>query len=193
MRPIADDVVGGYNEFIDQQRQAPGDLTATLVEFNSLEPFHVIYSERPATRIYDLTREQYRPGGSTPLFDPVARLIGLIDRTDRAGVDQVVAIVTDGLKNTSREHTFADVTRLIAERTERGWAFVYLAAGFDAFEQGQRMRLDTVGQWKSDPDGVKNMWKDVGGNLISYRTKAELARAYARKKFLDQVEEEDRQ
>ena len=110
--------------------------------------------------------------------------------TDRADVDQVVAIVTDGLENASREHTFADVTRLIAERTERGWAFMYLAAGFDAFEQGQRMRFDTVGRWKSDPEGVKEMWKDVGGNLISYRTKAELAREYARRKFLEQVEED---
>ena len=52
------------------------------------------------------------------------------------------------------------------------------------------MRFDTVGRWKSDPDGVKKMWKDVGGNLTSYRTKTEMAREYARKKFLDQVDED---
>ena len=38
------------------------------------------------------------------------------------------------------------------------------------------MRFDTVGRRKSYPDGVKNMWKDAGGNLIFYRASAELAR-----------------
>ena len=46
MQNIASDVVGGYNIFIQKQKEAPGEAVFTLVQFDSENPQEVIHDAK---------------------------------------------------------------------------------------------------------------------------------------------------
>ena len=71
MEPIRDDIIGGFNSFLEQQKAEPGHATLTLVQFDSEDPYEVIHSFEPLDEIPKLSRETFIPRASTPLFDAV--------------------------------------------------------------------------------------------------------------------------
>lgn len=76
------DVVDGYNGFVAEQREKPGECVLTLVQLDSDDPYEVIHDAvlSPSGRSpTDLTPQQYRPRGMTPLRHsggPSSRLRG---------------------------------------------------------------------------------------------------------------------
>lgn len=61
MESIRDDTIGGFNVFLGRQKVEPGTATLTLVQFDSQDPYEVIYRFRPIDEIPELTRETYVP------------------------------------------------------------------------------------------------------------------------------------
>ena len=49
MASIADDIVGGFNTFIEEQRKEEGKARVTLVQFDSGDPFEVLIDGRDDT------------------------------------------------------------------------------------------------------------------------------------------------
>ena len=132
MASIADDIVGGFNEYLAEQRQVEGRVRVTLAQFDSQDPFEVLISGVDLREVTDLDRSEYRPRGSTPLFDAIGRMIAKIDADSAAysevgapEEDQVVLIVTDGYENASREYSRQMIFDLIETRRSRGWVFVF--------------------------------------------------------------------
>lgn len=87
----------------------------------------------------------------------------------------IVVIVTDGQENASREHTYADVTRLTSEYEEKGWTFIYLGANQDAWATGLTLGLSGgyTGQsvnYTSTPTGVVSALRSVGVDSVSLLT-----------------------
>ena len=56
MEAIRDDTIGGYNAFLESQRQEPGTATMTLVQFDSGDPYEVIHQFTPLDNVPQLTR-----------------------------------------------------------------------------------------------------------------------------------------
>jgi hypothetical protein len=52
-----------------------------------------------------------------------------------------ICIQTDGLENSSREHSWDELKRLVAEKIEKGWQFNFMGTGIDAYDQGARMGI----------------------------------------------------
>lgn len=69
----------------------------------------------------------------TALYDAIGRGIG---EASRRGVNRkvIVAILTDGYENSSKEVTRQQVTDMISKYEASGWVFIFLAAGFSQFE-----------------------------------------------------------
>ncbi len=44
MQSIRDDVIGGFNSFLAEQQEASGTASLTLVQFDSQDPFEVLYA-----------------------------------------------------------------------------------------------------------------------------------------------------
>jgi Mg-chelatase subunit ChlD len=186
MATIADDIVGGFNEYLAEQRQVEGRVRVTLAQFDSQDPFEVLINGVSLGEVTDLDRSSYRPRGSTPLFDAIGRMIAKIDADSSARSevgaleeDQVMLIVTDGLENASREYSRQMIFDLIEARRSRGWVFVFLGANQDAFAEGHRMAFSQANSanWTASPEGSKEMWKD-----LSYSTSAHRAKSVARRK-----------
>jgi Mg-chelatase subunit ChlD len=140
MEAIRSDVVGAFNAFVHDQQQLPGECRLTLVQFD--DEYEVVCRARPIAEVPDLNHDSFVPRGSTALLDAIGRTIRELDKrlVDEGGPDRevraLVAILTDGLENASTDFKRDDVFRMIKERTEQGWAFLFLAANQDAIAEG---------------------------------------------------------
>ncbi len=145
MQPLAADAIGGFNAFLAGQRALPGAARLTLVLFD--HEYLVPYGRVPLADVPDLDERTYVPRGSTALLDALGRaLTGLAERIGAGPAAEhpakvIVAVLTDGAENASREWTFARVSDLIKARQAAGWEFVFLAANQDAFAAASRVGI----------------------------------------------------
>jgi len=109
MESIRDDTIGGFNAFLNEQKQQPGKATLTLVQFDSQDPYEVIHQVKTIQEVSELTRETYVPRASTPLLDAIGRGINDLEKSvaDMKEGDRpskvVFVVITDGQENASRE------------------------------------------------------------------------------------------
>ena len=174
MESIRTDIEGGFAAFVEEQRATPGECRVTLAQFDT--EYQVVYADRPVTDIGPLVLQ---PRGTTALLDSMARLIvdsgsrlAELAEDQRPGI-VIVAIMTDGLENASREWTHAAVKKLVEHHTTTyGWQFLYMGADQDAIEVGSRMGIPaaqsvTYGRGKS-----REAMQNMSSKLASSRRRA---------------------
>ena len=187
MEVIRDDTIGGFNAFVEEQKAQPGAATLTLVQFDSQDSYEVVLRNVPIAEVPQLTRETYVPRAATPLLDAIGR--GIVDleyslaimpeseRPERV----VMAIITDGQENASREFCKDDIERLIKGKQDLGWQFVFLSADLESFDdaasvgipQGSRLFYQatssgTTDAWKALTDAT-NLYRTGKGKLFQFR------------------------
>lgn len=136
MEAICEDAIGGFNRFLREQKEQPGEARLTLALFS--EGYELRYNAAPIADVAELTKYTYRPGGSTALLDAIGRTVTEARARIKGGwgrPDKVVClIVTDGHENASQEWTNQRIRALTKEaEAEHGWEFVYIGANQDAF------------------------------------------------------------
>ena len=146
MESICDDTIGGLNAFVEQQKAGFGEATLTLVQFDSQDPYEVIHHFMPIGDVPALTRQTYVPRGSTPLLDALGRGINDIEASigklndDERPEKVIIAVITDGQENSSREFSKEQVEKMIKSKSsEAGWEFMFLSADLNAIEDAQRL------------------------------------------------------
>jgi len=161
MDSIRDDVIGGFNAFLAEQQALPGQATLTLVQFDSQDPFELVCEHLPVALVRPLSRETFVPRASTPLYDALGRAIlsleaQLLKLGAHAPGRVVVAVVTDGQENASREFNRQRVQELIARKKESGWSFLFLSADESAFEDAGILgvAMESRMQFRADPAGT---------------------------------------
>ena len=133
METCWDDTIGGYNSLVKEQAEFGG--TMTLIQFD--HEFNVTYENKLIGEVEPLTRETYKPRGSTALLDAIGRAI----KECKTDMIPTVIILTDGQENSSLTYTKAHIKDLIFERQKDGWQFVYLGANQDAFAEAGAMGI----------------------------------------------------
>jgi len=88
--------------------------------------------------VADISTADFVPRGGTPLLDAVGRGI---DGLDKRTVDDkaILVVVTDGLENSSRKHTYESIKALLEDRQKKGWLVLFLGAGLESAREGIRM------------------------------------------------------
>lgn len=146
MNKIRQATIDGFNSFIAEQRQLPGTVTISLVQFSHRRK--VSYTAAPIHDVPRLDREEYQPKGGTALLDALAetiddtgrRLASLAERELPSAV--IVAILTDGKENSSRRFTYPQVVERIARQSDiYTWNFLFLAADQDAIAEAARLSI----------------------------------------------------
>ena len=130
--------------------------------------------------VKDITHADFEPRDMTPLYDAIGRGVDGLDK--RAGDGKaVLVIVTDGLENHSRKHTFDSIRELIHARQDKGWLIVFLGAGLAAAQQGTAMgiRAGSVANIGMDEQSLHNTMSNVRCMLDDYAATADLADAKA--------------
>jgi len=142
MESIRDDAQGGINTLLKEQFAEDGELTVTLVEFDTT--IDTVVRMTDAAPTYTLV-----PRGSTALLDAVGGEIvrtgeNLAALSDEQKPEQVLfVVVTDGHENASVEYQLEAVRNLITQqRDQYNWAFQFLGAAETAW-QGREMGMDS--------------------------------------------------
>ena len=152
MSSIANAAISGFNEFLHGQQHTVDDkqrcieANLTLVLFDS--EYLVVYERTPLQTAIPLTSETYQPRGSTALLDAIGKTIDELGAklAATAEVDRpvkvIVAILTDGEENASRDYTMSDVNQRITHQTNQyAWEFLFLGANQDAIATASRLGI----------------------------------------------------
>lgn len=178
MQAIRDDIIGGFNAFLQEQQKLPGRATLTLVQFDSQDPYEVIHSFLPIELTPELTAETFVPRASTPLYDALGR--GIVDLEAQVGrlrgterPDRVVlAVITDGRENSSREFSRHEVCTMVRQKQEAGWQFVFLSADLDAFAEARAVGIsrDATMRFSPNANDTRLGWETMTTGISRFRT-----------------------
>jgi hypothetical protein len=146
MSSIADDTIGGFNEFLADQRDGDGRATVSLYNFDTtVRPRYRAISIEDAPELDD---DSYTPDGRTALFDALStavreatsRIEGM-PPYERPGMVMIV-VLADGKENASE--TPEETVRELVEtrREEHGWEFLFIGANQDAALSARRVGID---------------------------------------------------
>jgi len=155
MSSIKDDMVGGLTNLLEEQKNQPGLLTISTVQFDSeVELLHRMAAPSGVSVVLE-------PRGATALYDAVGVGINTLQSDidalpdhARPGAVQVI-VVTDGEENSSSEYSGKTIKKLITEKTQKhNWDFVFLGANQDAvmkaaelgIREGSSMTYDARGE-----------------------------------------------
>jgi hypothetical protein len=136
------DAIGAVNSYLRQVKDDKDlDASVSLVIFDS-QGIDVIRDRVPIAGCAELSASEYQPRAQTPLLDAVGHGAALLDKRKQPGERTILAIMTDGLENASREYTKETIKALLdRKQKEEGWLVLYLGAGHDAWEQARTMGL----------------------------------------------------
>jgi hypothetical protein len=149
MESIRDDIIGGFNTFLNEQKNLPDRTTFSLVQFDTQNPYEVIHQYVPITEVNPLTRTTYVPRAATPLLDAIGRGINDLEshignlKNAKRPSRVVLVIITDGQENSSREFRKDQIVSMIQDKkTHHGWQFVFLSADLDAIGDAMEYGFD---------------------------------------------------
>lgn len=184
MRSVADDTIGGFNRFLDDQRRAPGTASITLHQFD--DQFETPIKAQDVKTASYLTSATFVPRGNTALLDAIGRAIGDTGaRMENAGNDcaekVVVVIITDGHENASHEYNKAKVFEMIQHQQDKyAWQFVFLGANQDAIKTAASMGVKAANSmtYAANAVGTTEAFKATSRNLVQLRCGAKTAMDY---------------
>lgn len=165
MRILYNAALTGMNRTIQsivrQARECPGqEQEVTLVTFDS-NYYNTIFDSTPALKTRQITREDYRPNGATPLYDAMGKAINDLRPKVKENEAVLVTVITDGMENASCEFTLADIKALIEKLDSEGWLFSYIGANQDAEAVGDSMGIKDNLNYDANEDSMAIMWDDM--------------------------------
>jgi len=177
MQSIRDDIIGGFNVFLEEQKKVKGAVTLTMVQFDTTDPFEVIHSFADIHNVPALTVETFVPRGGTPLLDAMGRTIHnltawLDGRPKKERPEKLVVVfITDGQENSSREFNLDQIKSMIKKKQKNDdWQFVFLSADLDAVDDAQSVGIaaESVMSFDKNTKGTKAMFTSLSHRITDY-------------------------
>jgi hypothetical protein len=132
MSGMEQDVIGGVNSFVKQQKDGDGAAGVSLVRFDNV--IELVWNDIDVAKVPALTEADYVPRGNTALLDAMGMTIAAVKANPAHRY--IVITHTDGAENASREWTAEKLKELIKDRESDGnWTFTFFGEGIDAFGQ----------------------------------------------------------
>lgn len=162
----------GFDAFIAEQRNGDGECIVSLAQFDT--EYTPVFQGLPVTDVRPLTLV---PRHSTALLDSMGRLIhdagqdlAALPEEQRPGT-VIVAIMTDGLENSSTEYTHAAIKAQVEHQTDTyGWQFLYMGADQDAIEVGRSIGVKDDYAVTYSRGRAKEAQQMVGRKIRDYRS-----------------------
>lgn len=181
MNSIADDTRGGFNAFLDDQRDEAGTATVTLYDFNTT--VDQVYERYPVADAPELDEENYTPGGQTALYDAITRAI---DETGKniAAIEPaeqpdkvIVVVLTDGKENASETPLDAVRGRIEHRQEADDWEFLFIGANQNAVLTAEGMGIDRDRSltMAHDGDGTRDAYRSTSENISEARSQGSMS------------------
>ncbi|MFA6941095.1 MAG: vWA domain-containing protein [Clostridiaceae bacterium] len=179
MSGLERDTIGGFNAFIEKQKDLEGKTTVTGVLFD--DKYEILWNGVDADKAR-LTDKEYYVRGCTALLDAVGKTIldvgfRLSKTSEDARPGKVIFVITtDGMENSSHEFTYEKVKELICHQQQRyNWEFIFLGANIDASREAGSIGIDKDSSFsfQASGEGVKCMYNSVCEEVAGRRKKKE--------------------
>ena len=174
MWSVRQDTIGGFNQFLEDQKKLPGEANFTLVTFDT--SYDVREEGSLLESVQPLNENTYVTGGGTALFDAVNRAIGdAVKRHNDSPAEQtpgkvILVVLTDGEENSSREVTdVKTIGKMVAEREKSGWEVVFLGADLKDW-QGMGRSLGFSKMANMDKSDMVGNLKKMSNYTAMYRS-----------------------
>ncbi len=147
MSGLVKDTIGGYNTFIENQKQEPGEALVTTILFD--DQYEVLINAADIKAVQPITGKDYFARGMTALYDAVGktiddlghRLAGMAEEERPSKV--IMVIITDGLENASKEYSQNRVKEMITHQTEKySWQFIFMGANIDSAKEASSIGIN---------------------------------------------------
>lgn len=176
MNGLEADTIGGYNSFLEKQKNGKGDAYISTVLFDN--EIIVLHDRENIKDVKLLTSSDYEPRGLTALLDAVGGAIKHIGNVHKYAREEdvpektIFVIITDGMENASHKYTYNKVNELIKRKQEEfGWEFVFLGANIDAPREARKFGISESRSvtYKNDEQGVANNYSVVDKMVSAFR------------------------
>jgi hypothetical protein len=164
MQPLTEDVIGGFNSLIEEQKKE-GETIVTTIFFNNSIKF--IHERVDIKEIAPLDKRTYCASGCTALLDAIGDGIAFIKNKHALLKEEdlpnhtIFSIMTDGLENSSKEYSYKRIKEMIELQKKCGWDFIFQAANIDTINEANRLGIDKdrAMSFSADSNGVKTQMR----------------------------------
>ena len=163
MAIIQNQALIGINETIEtigkmQQKHKDMEQHVTLITFDSSHK-KLVYDNILAADAHLLGKNDYQPGGGTPLYDAIGMGIAKINAQTTDDDSVLVTIITDGEENCSEEYNLKMIKNLIEKLKKQNWTFTFIGTdNLDVEGMAADMGIDNHLQFSEDEDGTREMF-----------------------------------
>lgn len=164
MGGLESDTIGGFNAFIEKQRQLEGETIVTAVLFD--DKCEILWNGINANKI-KLTDKEYYVRGSTALLDAAGKtILNVTNRLSKTSENErpgkvIFVITTDGMENSSCEFTHKRIKELIEHQQEKyNWEFIFLGANINAEKEADNIgiSMNNAYSFEASTAGVERMY-----------------------------------
>jgi len=158
------DVIGGYNTFIEKQKNEAGSATVTLVLFDN--EYQEVYKDLDVNEVPVLDSSVYFPRGMTAMYDSIGKAI-----SSNTSENAMVLIQTDGYENASTEYDKTSVKALLDQKEKLGWDILFLGADIDTAAEGDKMGIMASKSmaYEKNSRGIQDAFTNMSNVTASYR------------------------
>ncbi len=191
MGGLEGDTIGGFNSTLKKQKVLDGKCYITTVLFD--DKYEIIHDRAEVREANELTEKEYFVRGCTALVDAIGKTIVHIEKIHKYSRPEDVPehtiffITTDGMENASREYTAKKVRKMIEQKKETGWEFIFIGANIDAVETAESMGIssDMSVDYVNDSAGVTNAHNSIARALSSMRTFGRVEKSWSEETAAD--------
>jgi uncharacterized protein YegL len=180
------DAIGGFNSFIEEQKELDEPATVTVALFD--DEYELLYDNVDLSKVKEVTRAEWSPRGMTALHDAIGKTVNTVaanhakmKKADRPN-KVLVCIITDGYENASHEYNKSQITSLTKKMERKDWRFIYIGANQDAHAEGTKMGYSVGNTYTYDANtsvGNKTMFAKMSAGTSKLRGMATSDALYA--------------
>lgn len=177
MGHLTKDTIGGFNKFLAEQKDVPGEALFTLCLFAT--DYRLVHDCVKIGDVPELNERTYRPGGGTALLDALGTTIDEVGKKlatladDERPSKVIFLIITDGEENMSKVyHEQNRIKDMVTHQREKyNWEFVFMGANIDAISAGTNLgiSMNNTMNYNATAAGTKGLYQNVSDSLRSYR------------------------
>jgi len=177
MDSLVADTIGGFNSFIETQKQEYGEALLTTILFD--DQYEILHNGVDIKTVKPMTTKEYSARGMTALLDAIGKTINTVgDRLNKLDEDNkpskvIFVITTDGQENQSKEFSRKKIKEMIEHQTNTyDWQFLFLGANIDAVGTAQSFGISGqfASNYTANSVGTDSLYTSLSKSVCNYRS-----------------------
>lgn len=177
MHSLTNDTIGGYNSFIQQQKEEVGEARLTTILFDN--EYEILHNSVDIKSVSNITNKEYFTRGTTAMLDAIGVAINTIgEKLSKESEDDrpskvIFVITTDGQENASKEFKRNQIKEMIErQQNEYSWKFIFLGANMDAVSEGDSLGIarGMSLNYTASSIGTDTLYNTMSKTMSEYRS-----------------------